>query len=598
MNPEPTPRYRGITPEELMKQVYSLSQNPSALRAKRAVIYIRKSRMFRGETAYSPAEQEAACRAYAAEHGMEVAEVIQDLDKSGRNSDREGFQRLLSKIKSSEVDYVLVQYIDREFRNGMSFIQFYDMLQKHEVQFVSVNEQLDTRSFTGRFMLFVLAVAAELPVWNASERVRAAKLSRRKSGLHNGGYRLGYCNGLCSTCTDPNGAGYCPLYGGPDRPESQRGRIQVPHPVEQHAARLIAHEYAAGKSANEIAEYLNSTRFQLPENGPVVQFRTKGVPGKHPPGLFKASSILDIIRSPFYAGFVSHHPTPDLNMNDNLDKPKETRMGVKNRRTPDELHQGQHAALIPVELWQRNLLILNAKGNRVPKGQAREKKRAYLLAGIARCAECRDQAKPGPIHLRGTPNGAGRRVYRCANTTNRRIDPAPAVDPITLGLTSQPGTARPDRHGRSLPAELLEDQVNELVKKLRLPEAWYEDILAYASGEDGPAAYKRQRYTLIRELERHKEMYQAGLLDLASLKTNKERIGRELSLLDPRIDSRLKTLIPLLADFASLWEQLTPLEQHSLLKRMFEGLYFDAEGRLVEARAYAPFDELLGLAES
>ncbi len=446
--------------------------------------------------------------------------------------------------------------------------------------------------------MFVRGVAANSPVCTASERVRAAKRARREKGLHNGGYRLGYCNGLCSTCADPNGRDVCPLFGGPDRVESQRGRIQVPHPVEQHAARLIAHEYAAGKSAREIAHYLNNTLFQLPENGPVVQFHTKGVPGRLPPGPFQASSILDIIRNPFYAGFISHHPTPDLNMNDNIENPKAARVSIKNRRTPDELHQGQHAALISVDLWQKNLLILRAKGNRTPTGQAREKKRAYLLAGIGRCAVCRSLPEPGhPIHLRGTPNGAGQRVYRCANTASRRIDPAPAVDLAMLGLKSQPGAVQPDRHGRSLPAELLEDQAHELVKKLRLPEEWYEDILAYASSQDGPAAYKRQRYNLLRELERYKEMYQEGLLDLASLKTNKERIGRELSLLDPRIDPRLKTLIPLLADFSSLWEQMTPQEQHSLLKRMFQGLYFDGEGRLVEARAYAPFDRLLGLAE-
>ncbi len=599
MELEITPRYQNITPEQILKQITSMTQAQPAFGTKRAIIYIRKSRMTKDETAYSPAEQERACREFAKNQGLEIIEVIQDLDKTGRNSDREGFQRLLRKIKAGETDHVLVQYLDREFRNGMSFIQFYDLLQQYGVQFLSVNEKLDTRSFTGRFMLFVLAAAAELPVWNASERVRDAKSARRKKGFHNGGYRLGYCNGLCSTCTDPNGEGYCPLYGNPDRPESQRGRIQVPHLVEQHAVRLIANEYSAGKSAREVAEYLNNTQFQLPDSDLVIQFRTKGVPGSYPPGPFSSSSILDIVRNPFYAGFISHHPTPDLNMNDNIENPKAARVGVTNRRTPDELHQGQHEPLISVDLWQKNLAILNAKGNRVPKGEAREQKRAYLLAGIGRCAICRDLADQSrSIHLRGTPNGSNKRIYRCANAASQRINPPPAIDPAILGMRSLPADGAPARRPhRSQPAEMLEGQVHELVKKLRLPEAWYEGILAYASNEDGPATYKRQRYNLLRELERYKEMYQEGLLDLASLKTTRERITRELSLLDPRLDPRLKTLIPLLADFPALWEQMTPEEQHNLLKRMFEGLYFDTDGKLVEARAYAPFDQLLGLAE-
>jgi hypothetical protein len=40
---------------------------------------------------------------------------------------------------------------------------------------------------------------------------------------------------------------------------------------------------------------------------------------------------------------------------------------------------------------------------------------------------------------------------------------------------------------------------------------------------------------------------------------------------------------------------MTPHEQHSLLKRMFEGLYFDGNGNLVDARAYTSFDQLMGL---
>lgn len=600
MNTEPHSRYKTVTPEVVFEKLSEFSRTNPAPSTKRAVIYIRKSRMIKDETAYSPKEQERACREFAASEGLEIVEIIQDLDRSGRNSDREGFQRLLRMIKSGDVDYVLVQYLDREFRNGISFIQFYDFIQNYGVQFLSVNEKLDTRSFTGRFMLFVLAVAAELPVWAASERVRKAKQERRRQGLHNGGYRLGYCNGLCSTCTDPNGAdGYCPLFGNPDRPESQRGRIQVPHPIEQHAVRLIAHEYEAGKSSREIASYINNTHFTLPDSNLVVKFRTKGVPGSYPPGEFSSSSILDIVRNPFYAGFVSHHPTPDLNMNDNIENPKSVRVSIKDRRTPEELYQGQHQALISVELWQKNLMIINAKGNRVPRGPAREKKRTYLLAGIGRCAECKDRAAPGhAIHLRGTPNGSSKRIYRCANAVSKSIDSAPASDLQALGMSGQPDLRMPGkvtRHRGNLPAKMLENQVHALVKRINLPPEWNECILAYAASEDGPSEYQRNRYNLLRELERYKELFKQGLLDMAGLKTAQERIARELSLLDPRVDPRLKTLIPLLADFPALWEQMTPHEQHSLLKRMFEGLYFDGNGNLVDARAYTPFDQLMGL---
>ena len=110
-------------------------------------------------------------------------------------------------------------------------------------------------------MLYVWRIA-ELYVRITSERVREMKEARFERGLPNGSLRLGYCKGLCSHCTNPNGPGYCPLVGEPDR---GNGRVWVPHPIEQHAARLIAYLYHDGWSYQAIADYLNSHAFRLPD---------------------------------------------------------------------------------------------------------------------------------------------------------------------------------------------------------------------------------------------------------------------------------------------------------------------------------------------
>ena len=129
MHAELHSRYKNATPEKIFEKLSEFSKTNPAPARNRAAVYIRKSRMIKDEAAYSPKEQERACREFASKEGLEIIEVIQDLDRSGRNSDREGFQRLLRMIKSGELDYVLVQYLDREFRNGISFIQFYDFIQ-------------------------------------------------------------------------------------------------------------------------------------------------------------------------------------------------------------------------------------------------------------------------------------------------------------------------------------------------------------------------------------------------------------------------------------------------------------------------------------
>jgi hypothetical protein len=60
-------------------------------------------------------------------------------------------------------------------------------------------------------VLYVLGGLAEMYVWQTSVRVREVKAEMSRRGLHNGLPPYGYCNGLCSTCTDLNGPGYCAL---------------------------------------------------------------------------------------------------------------------------------------------------------------------------------------------------------------------------------------------------------------------------------------------------------------------------------------------------------------------------------------------------
>jgi DNA invertase Pin-like site-specific DNA recombinase len=100
---------------------------------KRVVIYVRKSRILKDATHYSPEIQEQACRARAEKEGWEVKDVIIDLDKSGRNSKREGIQKVIRMVKTGQVDFVIAHYLDRSFRNSNSFFAFQGLLQRHGV---------------------------------------------------------------------------------------------------------------------------------------------------------------------------------------------------------------------------------------------------------------------------------------------------------------------------------------------------------------------------------------------------------------------------------------------------------------------------------
>jgi DNA invertase Pin-like site-specific DNA recombinase len=223
---------------------------------------------------YSMETQPDHAEDYARSHGAQNILTYADPDCTGKNSKRQGLQEMLRDIKAGKVDVVVIHRLDRLYRNLESLLEFTHLLKKYKVKLVSVTEQIDTTTWWGRLVLAVLGHMAESYLHQTSGNTRTGLDARRRNGLHLGHLPLGYCNGLCTTCTDANGQGYCPLFGGPDRPESQRGKLAVPHPIDQYVIPLIFDLYLQGFSHREIAAYLNTTQIPLPD-GSQVRFRPR-----------------------------------------------------------------------------------------------------------------------------------------------------------------------------------------------------------------------------------------------------------------------------------------------------------------------------------
>ena len=89
-------------------------------------------------------------------------EIYEDAGKSGKNTDRPAFQRMMKKVKAGSVARVVVYKIDRISRNLVDFSLMYDTFKDNRTTFISLNEQFDTSSAIGEAVLKIILVFAEL----------------------------------------------------------------------------------------------------------------------------------------------------------------------------------------------------------------------------------------------------------------------------------------------------------------------------------------------------------------------------------------------------------------------------------------------------
>ena len=92
----------------------------------------------------------------------EDVRVYQDKGYSGKNTNRPAFQRMMADVERGEIQKVLVYRLDRFSRSIADFGRLWEILKKHGVEFVSINETFDTSTPMGRAMLNIIMVFAQL----------------------------------------------------------------------------------------------------------------------------------------------------------------------------------------------------------------------------------------------------------------------------------------------------------------------------------------------------------------------------------------------------------------------------------------------------
>ncbi len=460
--------------------------------------------------------QETNIREYADRQGWQVVRIYTDAGISAkRGSHRPALETLMNDAQAHRFDIVIVDKIDRFYRHLGGLLNALERLNTWEIGFASVQEQLDFSTHWGKLTLTVLGILAEIYLDNLRQETRKGKLQRARKGLWNGNIPFGYCRGLCSRCTDPNGPDYCPHYGGPDRGD---GSVPLPHPIERIGVERAFACYASGEYSDaSITDMLNSLQVPLPD-GRVVPLRRKGTPGQSAPGPFTRASVRGILTRIFYTGKVPYYSVDEHGKS-------------RKRKGPQAIFPGKHAPLVDEETFERVQQLRAAHAIR-GKRKTGTPIRPYPLTGILHCGYC------GAI-MRGS--GGRHRIYRdYSRTEHTRRCPQP-----------------------SLRADVIEVRVAALLRQVlqSIPQEQQEVLEA-------------QRKTFEARWQRARELYLLGEISCERYTMEKERYEIGLSLLSSQnFDANIFSTLSQAIGDAPTWEQTLPGEQKRLLQLALEAVF-------------------------
>ncbi|WP_418993277.1 recombinase family protein [Agathobaculum butyriciproducens] len=229
--------------------------------ADRVAIYTRVSTLDQAREGYSLDAQRKALTRWAQEREYTIIGYYADEGISGKDiTHRPAMQRLLDDVTDNKIDIIVVWALSRFTRSVADLYNMWDLLSAHQCGLVSYTESFDATTITGRAMLGVLGIFAQMEREYTAERVRAAAAERAAQGKRTCNEVLGY---------DLDG----------------KDTLKI-NPVEAERVRYIFAKYAEYHNLSAVAELC----------------RLRGYTGKRG-RIQTAESIRKILTRPIYAGY-------------------------------------------------------------------------------------------------------------------------------------------------------------------------------------------------------------------------------------------------------------------------------------------------------
>ena len=158
----------------------------------RCAIYTRKSTDENLDAEFTTLDaQREACENYIRSQVSKKWQILPDRyddgGYSGGDTNRPALQRMMADIRAGQIDIVVVYKIDRLSRAIIDFGELQMEFEKNGVSFVSVTQDINTSTSSGRMMLNILVAFAQYERELIAERIRDKMAATRRKGDWVGG---------------------------------------------------------------------------------------------------------------------------------------------------------------------------------------------------------------------------------------------------------------------------------------------------------------------------------------------------------------------------------------------------------------------------
>jgi len=147
-----------------------------------AAIYIRVSTQEQAQQGFSLDAQQEALENYAKALGYEIHKIYRDEGKSAKDLKRQEMQKMLEDAESNKFSAIFIYKLDRFSRSLKDLILTIDKLKELGIDFVSLQDKIETTSASGKLMFHVISAFAEFERNIIGDRTKFGMQRKAKEG--------------------------------------------------------------------------------------------------------------------------------------------------------------------------------------------------------------------------------------------------------------------------------------------------------------------------------------------------------------------------------------------------------------------------------